>query len=259
MRKRPACSVALATCNGEPWIARQLGSILDQLGPDDEVVVADASSSDGTLSIIESFSDDRVRILRDLPRGDIPGTFERALRECRGDFVFLSDQDDVWLPGKVERCVQALSDAPEELLLHDARIVDADGIEIAPSFLDRIGFRAGVFANLWKPAYLGCALCAQRSLLDRALPFPRKVPMHDWWLGLLAEKGDGVLVLREALILHRRHGRNASYGPGESRYGLFKRLWMRASIWVSVQGRHRASRRRQYESRSRETEGNREG
>lgn len=251
MTERPACSVALAVCDGEPWIAQQLGSILAQLGAGDEVVVADASSTDGTLAIIESFADDRVRILRELPRGDIPGTFEQALRACRGEFVFLSDQDDIWLPGKIDRCIQALSNVPSELLLHDARIVDAQGNEVAPSFLERIGYRPGFFANLWKPAYLGCALCAKRSLLERALPFPAKVPMHDWWLGLLAEKGGGVLVLREPWILHRRHGRNASYGPGESRYSLSRRLWMRLSILGSVLARQSAGPGNQHLARER--------
>ena len=237
---RTPVSIALASCDGERWIGEQIGSILRDMGPDDELVVADASSRDRTLEIVEGFADPRVRIVRGLPRGDIPGTFERALRECRGRLVFLSDQDDIWLEGKVPRCSSALEGSPAELLLHDARIVDGEGREIAPSFLDRIGYRTGFLANLWKPAYLGCALCAKRSLLDRALPFPPRVPMHDWWLGLLAERGGGVLVLREPWILHRRHGRNASYGPGESRFGPWRRLAMRISILRAVLGRETA-------------------
>ena len=227
-------SVALATCDGERWIAEQLGSILAQLGPNDEVVVADASSTDRTISIVKSFEDPRVRILRDFPRGNIPGTFEHALRECRGEFLFLSDQDDVWLPGKVERCVERLAGSSAELLLHDARIVDSAGSEISPSFLERIGFRQGFLSNLWRSGYLGCALCMRRSLLERALPFPPQVPMHDWWLGLLSECGQGTVVLREPFLLHRIHGANANFEPRTSRYHVGRKLWMRVLILANI-------------------------
>lgn len=227
-------SVALASCNGERWIAEQIGSILAQLGPNDEVVVADASSTDGTLSIVASFADPRIRILRDLPRGDIPGTFEHALRACRGEYLFLSDQDDVWLPGKVEQCLESLASSGAELLLHDARIVDTEGREITSSFLEWNGFSPGFLSNLWRPGYMGCALCFRRSLLERALPFPPRIPMHDWWLGLLAELGHGVFVLRRPYILHRLHGANATFQPRTSRHTLSQRLRMRVLILSQI-------------------------
>jgi glycosyltransferase involved in cell wall biosynthesis len=238
---RPPVSVALASCDGERWIGTQIASILEQLGPGDELVVADASSRDGTLDVVRGFGDERIRILEGIPRGNIPGTFQAALRECRHDLVFFSDQDDLWLPGKVDHCAAALADSPHELLLHDARVVGSQGREIAPSFLEQVGFRPGFWSNLWRPGYLGCALCAKRSLLERALPFPPSVPMHDWWLGLLAERGGRVLVLREPWIDHRMHGSNASTAPRNSRYGLFHRLRMRTSILRSVLARSRGA------------------
>lgn len=231
---RAPVSVALASCDGERWIGEQVGSILRDMGPDDELVVADASSRDRTLEIVRGFGDPRVRILECLSRGNIPATFQAALLACGRDLVFLSDQDDVWIAGKIERCAGALAGSPAELLLHDARLVDAAGGEIAPSFLERIGFRPGFWPNLWRPGYLGCALCARRSLLERALPFPPRVPMHDWWMGLLADRGGGVLVLREPWIDHRLHGSNASTAPRRSRHGMARRLAMRGSILLSL-------------------------
>lgn len=230
-------SVAMATCDGEARIEAQLRSILDQLGPGDEVVIADARSRDATLARIEAFADPRVRVLRDLPRGDIPGTFEAALRECRGEFLFLSDQDDVWLPGKVERCLAVLVESSVSLLLHDARVVDGQGATIAPSFLDARGFRPGFWSNLAKPAYLGCALVFRRRLLDVALPFPGGIPMHDWWLGLVAERHGGVGVLREPLILHVRHGANANFDPGRSPFSLPQRLRFRWHLLRALSAR----------------------
>lgn len=227
----------MATCDGEARIEAQLRSILEQLGPDDEVVVADASSADATLERIQAFSDPRVRILRDLPRGSIPGTFEAALRACRGGVVFLSDQDDVWLPGKVARCLEALEASGAALVVHDARVVDAAGATLAPSFLAARGFRPGFWRNLLRPGYLGCALVFRRRLLEVALPFPRDLPMHDWWLGLLAERHGGAALLDEALILHVRHGANANFDPGSSPYSLSQRLRMRIGLLRSLGSR----------------------
>jgi len=223
-------SVAMATCDGEARVEAQLRSILEQLGPADEVVVADASSRDATLERVASFADPRVRVLRDLPRGRIPSTFEAALRECRGDTVLLSDQDDVWLPGKVAACLAALESSGRLLVVHDARVVDGAGAVLAPSFLEARGFRPGFWRNLARPGYLGCAIAFRRSLLDAALPFPRDVPMHDWWLGLVAERHGGTARLDEALILHVRHGANANFAPGRSPYSSWTKVLFRLRL-----------------------------
>lgn len=229
-------SVAMATCQGERWIEPQLSSILEQLGPRDELVVADASSTDRTLAIARELGGGRVRIVEGLPRGNVPGTFEAALRACAGDTVFLSDQDDVWIPGKVERCRAALS-GPEPLVLHDARVIDADGRILSESFLRGRRHRPGFWPNLWRPGYLGCALAMRRELLEMALPFPSDIPMHDWWLGLLAERRGGVALVPEPLILHRRHGANANFDPNQSPYPLARRLAFRWRIWREVRRR----------------------
>lgn len=230
-------SVAMATCDGQARVEAQLRSILEQLGVDDEVVVADASSRDATPERIEAFADPRVRILRGLPRGRIPSTFEAALRACRGDTVFLSDQDDVWLPGKVESCLAALASSGRPLVVHDARVVDGQGAVLAPSFLDSRGFRPGFWRNLAKPGYLGCAIAFRRSLLDAALPFPRDVPMHDWWLGLVAELHGGTTRLDEALILHVRHGANANFDPGSSPYSAWTKFRFRSRMVAALLAR----------------------
>jgi len=227
-------SVALASCDGERWIRSQVESILSQLGADDELVVADASSTDRTLEILEEFGDARIRLLPGLPRGDIPGSFEKALVACEGEIIFLSDQDDLWLPGKVELCRETLQDSGADLVVHDARICGPDGEILSESFLADRRFAPGFWRNLWRPGYLGCALAFRRPLLHRALPFPARVPMHDWWLGLVAERGEGVVVLRIPLILHRRHPRNANFEPGRSPYGWARRSSFRIRIGSAI-------------------------
>ena len=106
---RPPVSVCLATCNGERYLQAQMASVLKQLLPDDELVVADDQSTDGTEAIAKGFHDVRVRWLAPAPeRLGVVRNFERALRAATHGIVFLCDQDDVWLDGKVARCVQAL-------------------------------------------------------------------------------------------------------------------------------------------------------
>lgn len=223
----------MATCQGERWVGAQLESILAQLGPADEVVVADASSTDRTLQIVRELGGERVRTIERLARGDVPATFEAALKACRGDLVFLSDQDDLWLPGKVDRCRAALEGSPS-LVLHDARVVGEDERILSGSFFADRGFRPGFWSNLWRPGYIGCCLAVRRELLAMALPFPSRLPMHDWWLGLLAERSGGVAVIREPLLLHRRHGNNANFDPNHSPYSLRRRLAFRWRMWREI-------------------------
>lgn len=96
-------SVCMATFDGEAWVGEQLRSILEQLGPEDEVGVIDDASADATLAAGQGFGDPRVRVIRNPVNRGLVSTFERALENAQGDIGFLSDQDDVWAPGRVDR------------------------------------------------------------------------------------------------------------------------------------------------------------
>src|SRR5512133_2222389 len=97
-------SVAMTTCNGLPYVCEQIDSILPQLGPEDELVISDDGSTDGTRDLIDrlAWTDGRVKVLEG-PRTGVIANVANALRGCKGDIVFLSDHDDVWLPDKVNQ------------------------------------------------------------------------------------------------------------------------------------------------------------
>src|SRR5689334_3167479 len=114
-------SVCLATYNGADFVVEQLESILCQLGPDDEVVVSDDSSTDGTVERIVGLGDRRVTVHRNETNLGYSKNFENALRLSTGDVVFVADQDDVWLPDKVATMVQALE--THDLVVSDVSIV----------------------------------------------------------------------------------------------------------------------------------------
>ena len=101
-------SVCIATYNGEKYIKEQLDSIIPQLGHEDEIVISDDGSSDSTLDIINSINDERIRITVNQGKHGVNSNFNNALLHAKGDFIFLADQDDIWLSGKVAECLKAL-------------------------------------------------------------------------------------------------------------------------------------------------------
>ena len=96
-------SVAMATYNGEKYIQEQIDSILKNLEKKDELIISDDGSNDGTIEIIKKNikKDNRIKLINGPKRGVIKN-FENALLNCNGDYIFLSDQDDIWLPNKVK-------------------------------------------------------------------------------------------------------------------------------------------------------------
>ncbi len=226
-------SVCMATYNGEAFIEAQLRSILASPRID-EVVVSDDDSSDATLARIAALGDARVRVVAG-PRAGLIRNFENALSQARGEVIFLSDQDDVWQPQKVEVVLEALIDA--DLVVTDCRVVDGDLHVVAPSFFRVHGSRPGFARNLLRNGYLGCCMAFRRSVLERALPFPPALPMHDWWIGLVAERSVRVRFLDTPLTLYRRHDANASSASERSRASLRTRLRWRLSLLHALASR----------------------
>ena len=206
-------SVCMATYNGERFIQDQLASILVQLGEGDEVVVVDDASRDSTVSIVESFCDERIRIIRQPRNCGVLKTFGRALEEARGEIIFLADQDDVWRGDKVEK-IKGMFSACSDLTLvqSDCSIIDADGNTVAESRFGSQAFHVGPFRNLVRNLYQGSAMAFRRTILNYCLPFPSDIPMHDMWLGIVNQFVGKAEFIAEPLMSYRRHGANESPG-----------------------------------------------
>lgn len=220
-------SVALCTYNGERFIGEQVRSILDQTVPAFELVVSDDASSDRTLAIVaEVFAEARaagvvvpeLRVFRnEMPLG-VVRNFEQAIRECRGDLIALSDQDDRWVPEKLERFVHAFAEHPDLLLINsDARLVGESGEPLGYSLFEalvlsqaertRVRSGAGFAALLGRNIVTGATTVFRRALLEVALPFPGSW-VHDEWLAVLASAFGDFDFLDEQLIDYRQHGAN---------------------------------------------------
>ncbi len=224
-------SVCIATYNGSRVIREQLESIIPQLGASDEIVISDDASTDNTLSIIADLSCPLIRIVQGPCAGSPQKNFENALREAKGDIIFLSDQDDRWAEDKVAVMLKALKKA--DCVVSDCYVTDGDMNVTAESFYKHNGTRIGRYYNLiCRNGYLGCCMAFRRCVLEKSLPFPKKVPMHDIWIGNIAAFTHTLTFIPEKLIYFRRNDKNASSTAGESRFSLMQKIHFRLyTIW----------------------------
>lgn len=216
-------SVCLATYNGAKFIKEQLESILPQLGVSDEIIISDDHSSDNTLQIITEINDDRIKVFKNFNPKGIVGNFENALRNSTGDYIFLSDQDDVWLPNKVVLSCEALEKF--DIIVTNCKIVDTDLNIINESYFKLNNSRAGFLKNFYRSSYLGCCVAFRKELLNIILPIPAHLFLyHDWWIGFLAAIKYTTHFISEPCLLYRRHDHNMSTTGGVSRQSLFKKI-----------------------------------
>ncbi|MBE0598205.1 MAG: glycosyltransferase family 2 protein [Desulfuromonadales bacterium] len=220
-------SVCMATRNGEQYLGEQLASILSQLGAEDEVIISDDSSTDRTVEIVRAVADRRIRLLADNRFFSPVGNFENALRHASGEIIVLSDQDDVWLDNKIGLIREQFRQARPavHLVVLDGCAIDEAGRILEQSLFRRINAGPGLLKNIYDNTYMGCCMAFSRPLLDLALPFPRRLPMHDMWLGLLAELFGSVEFVPEQTIRYRKHAASLTG---------FSRRWL---PWLQIRRR----------------------
>ncbi len=205
-------SVALAAYKGEKYIEAQIRSILPQLSHDDEIIVSDDRPGGMTEKIVKRLSaeDSRVRWVEGKSKG-VVANFVNAIRYCKGDKIFLCDQDDIWLPDKVKRVMEAF-DEGYDLVLHNAYVTDGNLNITDYSFFEKRGSKKGVIRNIFKNSYMGCCMAFDRKLLKNIMPMPKNIPMHDQWIGILGEIYGKVKFIDLPLIYYRVHGGNVTGG-----------------------------------------------
>jgi glycosyltransferase involved in cell wall biosynthesis len=222
------CSVCMAVYNGEKYIYQQVKSILDQFSHNDELIISDDGSTDNTIAILENFKDDRIKIFFNSQNKGPVGNFENALLKARGKYIFLADQDDLWLSGKIEKHLQLHK--VYDLVISDAIVIDEQGLILHQSFFKARNSKAGLVNNLKKNAYIGCCMSFNRKIAVYALPFPKYIHMHDWWIGLVAEIKGKVIFCDDKLMKYIRHHNNASPTLTNSGYSFIKRFNNRLSL-----------------------------
>ncbi len=224
-------SVCMATYNGEKYLRPQMDSILKQLSENDELIISDDGSTDATLEIIDSYKDQRIKLLHATHKNLI-FNFENALKEARGDVIFLSDQDDIWVDDKVEKYREKIE--KNFLVFSNALMFKDNDINASELFFKDSKKKTGLLNNLKKVKFLGATLAFRKSVLQKALPFPKRIPMHDIWIGLVAETMGNTHFIDEPLIYYRRHGNVASTTGSKSENSFIKKLKMRINLALGL-------------------------
>lgn len=217
-------STAICTYNGEKYIEKQLKSIINQHLQVNEIVICDDISDDNTISIIKKIKENTPniswKIIENTHRLGVRKNFEQAISLCSGDLIFLSDQDDIWLPHKTEHIVNYLKNNPQvNLVFTDAILIDEnDNVKTQHSLFDATGLKS--LKEVWdaglqfeienvEQRLLGSTFGIRKEFAFSCLPFSTKVSnYHDGQLAMNAVIQSCIGMLPEQLIKYRLHSNN---------------------------------------------------
>ena len=236
---RGRVSVCMASYNGSAHIAEQIASILPQLYAGDELVIVDDASTDDTAAIVEAIGDPRIRLIRSATNRGYVRTFEAALTASTGEFIFLSDQDDVWVPGRVDAMVTELQHA-------DVVASNFGYFGQAPRRIESLRLRSSDSSRRWtnllalwigvRP-YYGCAMAFRSSARHLILPFPSfLVETHDQWIALVGNLEGSMVHLEENTLNRRLHENNTTPKKARSlRQILRARIMLARAFFVALE------------------------
>lgn len=224
-------SVCIASYNGEKYIKEQIESIIPQLKETDEIIVSDDYSSDNTISILESFNDNRIKIFKNSLGKGVINNFQNAISHSTYNIIFLCDQDDIWRNDKVNVMLQQFEDENITLVLSNAKYINKIGESMESRFFEKPVPENSQIKHFIKPLFLGCAIAFKKESVPKVFPIPKNIPMHDWWIGALHMYYGKVKYIDEDLIYYRRHDNNVT---SRRKSKLSKIIRWRIIIFVQI-------------------------
>ena len=202
----------MAVYNGEPYLRQQADSILERMGPDDELVISCDRSTDSTRQIAEEYAagDRRVRVL-DNEHPGVQNNFNNAVMACRGKYIFLSDQDDLWTGDKINLVAAVFEATGADIVVHDGYMADGELKPLPRTIFERYGTYNNPLRNIIKCNFWGCCMAFRASLRPIVCPFPSEGGLgHDLWIGVLGGMYGKIARCPECFILHRLHSGNVT-------------------------------------------------
>lgn len=208
--------ILLATYNGEKYLKEQIDSILNQTYTNFRLIISDDCSKDKTREILKKYNDKRIITYFQENNLGYVKNFEFLLSKVENDVYMFADQDDYWLPTKVEHTYNKLKETDADLVFTDLEVVNEKLEQIKPSFNDYMLLSRKIKKyNDYRMQYLyncvtGCTLMAKNKYFEYILPLPTesKYVIHDTWIAcVMANKGK-VAYLDEKTIKYRQHGNN---------------------------------------------------
>lgn len=202
----------MATYQGARYVGEQLESILAQLADNDEVVIVDDASVDDTVEIVKALNDPRVRLVEVTTNQGYVRSFEQAVLASRGEYIFLADQDDVWVPGRLELMLAALQH--HSVVATNFAVLGGGSRGSVPTLraADSDHHIRNVFGTVigYRP-YYGCGMAMTRRQAEIFAPVPPYlVESHDLWLALCANVSKSMAHLEEPSLWRRIHSENVT-------------------------------------------------
>jgi glycosyltransferase involved in cell wall biosynthesis len=207
-------SVCLALYNGEKHIIQQIESILKELSQNDELIIFDDCSSDNSYNIVKNIIDSRIKLFRNSKNIGVNGTFQNAIKSSSGDYIFLSDQDDIWIKGRVKLMIDSLNKGNDLLVVSNYKTLKNSN-EITYNLSLRKKDSKKTLKNIMRiffprSGYLGCVMLFRKNLVKYIIPIPKYIESHDLWIAMSAIIQNKIHHIEEFTLLRREHGGNFS-------------------------------------------------
>ena len=211
--------VLLATYNGEKYLTEQIESILNQTYRNIRILISDDCSKDNTREIIKEYQKKDSRIHAYFQENNLGyiKNFEFLIKQVESNMFMLSDQDDVWLPEKIEKTAEVMKRENADLVFGDLEVVDENLKTINPSFNEYMLLKRKINKCIknYKVNYLyncvtGCTTLIRSKWIEKILPIPsnsRYVP-HDYWIGIMIALEGKLAYVEKPYIKYRQHGNN---------------------------------------------------
>ena len=203
-------AVVVATYNGATYLLAQLESIALQTHKPAQIIIVDDASSDDTVRIANKFATEHpnVLVVQNETRLGYIKNFEKGMLLATASYVALSDQDDIWVPHKLETLLANIGG--QMLAYSDSELIDAEGQLLnqkMSTIKNQLAYHTPIMYAIgaWAP---GHAMLFKKELIEKAAPFPTLVT-HDFWLGFVATCYGTVVYVNEPLVHYRQHAQNA--------------------------------------------------
>ena len=209
--------ILLATYNGKKYIKEQLESILNQTYKDIRVLINDDASTDGTIDILKEYEekDSRIQVQYNEKNLGFLKNFENLLTRVENKYYMLSDQDDYWMPEKVEKSLNKIITEDADMVFTDLEAVNEKLETITPSVVRYMGFIKNIKKyNDYRLVFLrncvtGCTIISKSEYIKDIIPIPENGQViHDWWMTLMVAQKGKIVYLDEPTIKYRQHSDN---------------------------------------------------
>lgn len=216
-------AILLATYNGEKYISEQIRSILKQSYNNWNLYIHDDGSNDRTLEIVESYQEkypQNIYILENKKVGGAKNNFFYLMSKVKAPYYMFCDQDDVWMPNKIELTVGRMKENEKEkknspiLIFSDLKVVDEKLKMISPKMSEYQNlnmYYTDIYHLMLQNVVTGCTCMINDRCKELALKCKNieEVIMHDWWCGLIASYFGKIDYIDKPLIQYRQHTNNS--------------------------------------------------